>query len=353
MRAIYIRGPESWLELLYALLGSVSLLASTAALAQDAPPATDNGNGSKLQDIVVTAQRKAENVINVPLSIQAITGASLAEHNIQKFDQLNFTTPGFLTQSGTGYTEAFIRGIGNNVQVGADPSVTVNIDDVPHVYGSLISDFVNVERIEVLKGAQGGLYGYNSTGGVINIITRQPSDKLEFDGKTSYGSYQTWDTSLYLNVPIVSDKIDWNIAVSRDFHDRYLKNKAPKRSLCRELSRRYAGQLPALLQPGRSAPESFGKQQPFSNKINNGNVWNVDSKLLLRPTDNLKITIGADYTKKNDAGGNGWQSSDEGYHGSANLPAVGTDPTLPGGTGGLVYDTVPGNELHYRRCSDL
>src|SRR5579862_6787952 len=182
----------------YALLGSVSLLASTAALAQDAPPPSDNGNGSKLQDIVVTAQRKSENVVNVPLSIQAITGASLSEHNIQKFDQLNFTTPGFLTQSGTGYTEAFIRGIGNNVQVGADPSVTVNIDDVPHVYGSLISDFVNVERIEVLKGAQGGLYGRNATGGVVNIITKQPTDKFSGDATVSYGSYQTLDASAYV-----------------------------------------------------------------------------------------------------------------------------------------------------------
>src|SRR5665213_4135524 len=107
----------------YLLLAGASLLASTAAFAQDAAPPADNGRG--LQDIIVTAQRKAENVINVPLSIQAITGSALKDENIESFNELNFTTPGFLTQSGTGYTEAFIRGVGNNVQVGADPSVTV------------------------------------------------------------------------------------------------------------------------------------------------------------------------------------------------------------------------------------
>src|SRR5690348_8752042 len=92
-----------------ALFVGASTLASTAAMAQDAPPppaAPAPAKSNQLQDIIVTAQRKAENVINVPLSIQAITGSTLKNEGIQKFDQLNFTTPGFIVQSGTGYTEA-------------------------------------------------------------------------------------------------------------------------------------------------------------------------------------------------------------------------------------------------------
>src|SRR5665213_1456900 len=272
----------------YLLLAGASLLASTAAFAQDAAPPADNGKG--LQDIIVTAQRKAENVINVPMSIQAITGNPLKNENVQKFDQLNFTTPGFLVQSGTGYTEAYIRGVGNAVLVGADPSVTVNVDDVPHVYGSLISDFVNVDRVEVLKGAQGGLYGRNATGGVVNIITKQPGDKFAVEGTTSYGSYQTWNTSLYLNIPI-TDKIAFNVSASRYFHNGYENNVSPKAPYVNN----YPGDNPitgglAFLNPGQPG------QQPGPSKMNNGNVWSVDTKLRIQATDNFKITFGWDYT---------------------------------------------------------
>jgi iron complex outermembrane receptor protein len=316
------------------LLVSVSTLASTAAFAQDAPPPPANNNG--IQDIIVTAQRRAENVINVPLSIQAITGKSLQDHNIQKFDQLNFTTPGFVVQSGTGYTEAFIRGVGNAVLVGADPSVTVNIDDVPHVYGSLISDFANVERVEVLKGAQGGLYGRNATGGVVNIITKQPGDKLTGDAQVSYGSYKTLDASVYLNIPIVGDKIDWNIAANRYAHDGYVKNLAPKNPYVDNFPGDTGGL--SFLNPTGALINQKGPGQ-----LNNQNVWNVDSKLLLRPTDNLKITIGADYTAKNDAGGNGWGVFPEaGYHGPANLPQpLMTQNGTP--CSFFACDTIPGS----------
>ena len=348
----------------FLLLVGTSTLASTAAFAQDAPPAPPANSSTGLQDIIVTAQRKAENVINVPLSIQAITGKSLQDHNIQKFDQLNFTTPGFVVQSGTGYTEAFIRGVGNAVLVGADPSVTVNIDDVPHVYGSLISDFANVERVEVLKGAQGGLYGRNATGGVVNIITKQPGDKWAGDATVSYGSYSTFDASAYLNVPIVSDKIDWNIAANRYAHDGYVKNKAPKNPYASGV---FPGDLanydstsglacspPAancvangglsFLNPGSNISlPGLGKQQPGPHQLNNQNVWNVDTKLLIKPTDNFKITIGADYTAKNDAGGDGWGLfPDAGYHGPNNLPQpLQTQTGAP--CGFFVCDSIPGS----------
>jgi len=130
--------------------------------------------------------------------------------------------------SGTGYTQIYIRGNGNRISVGADPSVALFIDDVPRTYAALVDDFTNVERVEVLKGAQGGLYGRNATGGVVNIITKQPGDKLAGDATVSYGSYNTFDASAYLNIPIVKDRIEWNIAANRFHHDGYVKNLAPK-----------------------------------------------------------------------------------------------------------------------------
>jgi iron complex outermembrane receptor protein len=307
------------------LLAGVSLLAPTAAFAQDAP-AAPAAKSAGVEDIIVTAQRRAENVINVPLSIQAMTGKTMVATGIKGLAELTFTSPGLVVRSGTGYTDIFIRGIGNAVDVGAEPSVTTNVDDVPHIYGSLISDFVNVERVEVLKGAQGGLYGRNATGGVINIITKQPSDKLEFDGRTSYGSYNTWDSSVYLNVPL-SKSLAWNISASRNFHDPYLKNIAPKTPYASGV---YPGDLvnydnttgASCATPGvGNCVANFGlgflNGQQHPGKMNNGNVWSVDTKLRWLAGDHLKVTLGADYTQKKDAGGNGWVTGDYGQAAAA------------------------------------
>ena len=223
---------------------------------------------------------------------------------IQGLADLNFTSPGLIVRSGTGYTDVFIRGIGNSVDVGAEPSVTTNVDDVPHIYGSLISDFVNVERIEVLKGAQGGLYGRNATGGVINIITKQPSNKLEFQGRASYGEYNTFNTAVYVNVPL-SSTLAWNFSATRNHHSAYLKNIAPKAP--------YVNNYPGDPNGGLA----FLNAQQNPKAMNNGNVWGVDTKLRWQPSDSFKITIGADYTKKHDAGGNGWVPGDFGHAGAA------------------------------------
>lgn len=107
------------------MITSAALLASSAAHAQEGP------TSAGLEEVVVTAQRRAENVITVPLSISASTGEALKASGINDITDLKFQTPGFISQSGTGYTQLFIRGIGNSIYVGADPSVATFIDDVP------------------------------------------------------------------------------------------------------------------------------------------------------------------------------------------------------------------------------
>jgi iron complex outermembrane receptor protein len=313
----------------YSLLASASLLASGAAWAQDkpaAPPAAPKASNTGVEDIIVTAQRREEHLVNVPLSIQAMSGKSLVSNGIQGLADLNFTSPGLIVRSGTGYTDVFIRGIGNSVDVGAEPSVTTNVDDVPHIYGSLISDFVNVERIEVLKGAQGGLYGRNATGGVINIITKQPGNKLEFNGRASFGEYGTLNTAVYVNVPLTST-LAWNFSATRNYHHAYLKNIAPKAPYASGVypgdAAAYDSTTGAACAPanGTTCLTNFGlgflngKQNPKA--MNNGNVWGVDTKLRWQPSDNFKVTIAADYTQKHDAGGNGWVGSDYGQAAAA------------------------------------
>ncbi len=243
-----------------------------------------------LEEIVVTAQRRSESAINVPLTMTAISGENLKTRGIESITDLRFQTPGFISLSGTGYTQLFIRGIGNNIFVGADPSVANFVDDVPRVYGSLIDNFINVERVEVLKGAQGGLYGRNATGGVVNTITRQPGNDFALQARGTYGEYNSREIAAYVNVPI-SEQVAFNVSGLRKKRDGYIKNLA------------VANPYPAGTTSFFGNPNSVVRPR----KLNDADFYALDGKLRLDATDRLRITLAGDYARKHDADGNGWK----------------------------------------------
>jgi iron complex outermembrane receptor protein len=284
------------------------LTLSIAAAAQAAAPAkapAASASDNNPNEIIVTAQRRSQTLLSVPLSIQASTGQQLQNTGIRQISSLQFTTPGMFVQNGTGYTQVYIRGIGNNIFVGADPSVATFIDDVPRIYGSSVNNFFNVERVEVLKGAQGGLYGRNATGGVINVITKQPStDKVEVDGRLSYGEKKTFHGAIYVNVP-VTEKIALNLSAQRDSHTYYVHNIAGPNPLTAANfpNGSYLGtpaQTAAFFNGGVNPPKGLGNQ----------NFWAIDGKMLFKPTEDLRITLDADYSKKHDSEGNQWFNPD-------------------------------------------
>jgi iron complex outermembrane receptor protein len=279
---------------------SVVGLAAIAApaMAQQAGGAASN-NTATVQEIVVTAQRQAQSLLSVPMAISAQTGQQLAKAGISQVADLQFTTPGLVPSYSSGYTQIYIRGVGNSIFVGADPSVATFIDDVPHIWGSMVQNFVNVERVEVLKGAQGGLYGRNATGGVINIITRQPStDGYHGEGKVSYGDRGTFSAAAFANMPI-NDKVAVAISAERDTHDPYVKNIAPPNAYT-------AANFPNgsfLGSPAATAATLNSASQP-QRGYNDQDFWAVDGKVLIKPVDNFKVTLAADWARKWDSGGN-------------------------------------------------
>ncbi len=141
-----------------------------------------NENSLQLQDIVVTAQRRAETAQSVPVSITAVSGAELEAAAISKMEDLTQGIVG-VTYAGnsTSTPELYIRGIGTNRRdIGSDPSSGVYIDEVYQPrFANVIGDLVDIERIEVLRGPQGTLFGRNTIGGAIAVHTAQPSRSLE------------------------------------------------------------------------------------------------------------------------------------------------------------------------------
>ena len=171
--------------------------AGSAAVAQSAPAASD---ASAIQDIVVTAQRREEKLQDVPIAVTAVTSAALATRGVTVSTDLAQTVSGLSITNNSGYVEPRLRGIGNNViGLGYEGGVATYIDGVyiGSAPASLMS-LSNVERVEVLKGPQGTLFGRNATGGLIQIVTREPSQHLGGNIALGYGNYGTFGADAYV-----------------------------------------------------------------------------------------------------------------------------------------------------------
>jgi len=153
---------------------AVAAAAGVSARAQDAP-----GGGRKegLEDVVVTAQRRSEDVQHTALSVTAVSGDQLERRGISQTGDLSSLTAGLQVQpSGGPYTTFAVRGVsqlGGNAF--ADPTVAVNINGVYLATPTVIHGlYLDVDRVEILKGPQGTLYGRNATAGAINVISAKP-----------------------------------------------------------------------------------------------------------------------------------------------------------------------------------
>ena len=165
-----------------------------AALAQTAPSSDTTG------EIIVTAQRRSEKLQDVPIAVTALSASQLIASGVSDVTKLNTVTPGLYIQASTGFVTPHIRGIGTSAGgAGLENSVAVYVDGVymASQSGSLLS-LNNVERIEVLKGPQGTLFGRNATGGLIQVVTRDPTQTFKADMSVGYANYETFNGSAYV-----------------------------------------------------------------------------------------------------------------------------------------------------------
>lgn len=199
------------------------ILSSVAcsALAVSLLPAASASTGG-LEEIVVTAQKREESQQEVPISISSFTGEGISDFQVTDLQALSGSAPNVqITHfSNTPHGAVFnIRGMG---VVEPDPyagqTVTTVVDGVPLVFNMLsLLDLYDIERIEIHRGPQGTLFGANTTGGVVNVITRQPTGELGGDLKFTVGNWDRMDVMGTVNFPI-SDK--WSAKVTGQQHKR-------------------------------------------------------------------------------------------------------------------------------------
>ena len=168
-----------------------TLLAAAVATAL-ASQAQAQAPAGALEEIVVTAQKRAESLQDVPVAVTTYSGDAIRELAIADIEGLAVQTPSFAFSKAGGEAQIYIRGVGTNIfGVGADPSIAVNLDGVYLGRTNMgLTQFLDIDRVEILRGPQGTLYGRNATGGAINLVSRMPTPELE--GYVSAG-YGEWD----------------------------------------------------------------------------------------------------------------------------------------------------------------
>lgn len=250
---------------------AVSLLATTWAVVASA--ADEAPTGAALEEIVVTAQRRSERLVDVPISVALVSNAELERVGGTSLENLNKLVPGIYLQRDVYGLSPTVRGIGSTLSSsGGESNVSVYMDGVYLPFKATnIFDLASVSNVQVLKGPQGTLFGRNATGGAILVTTLDPSFEAAGKLKASYERFGQARTSGYVNVPI-TDEFAANAAVSYRHSDGYIRDRRTDRL------------------------------------VNEGEDYSGRVKFLWQPTDSLSVVLGAYLSHFDDPTGSSYQS---------------------------------------------
>ena len=218
--------------------GSAVCLAMTSnsAWASDLEPAAQAQSGqsdesaqasssSGLTDIVVTAQKRTERLQDVPVAVTAVSGQSLVNANITESKALSSVVPSLNFTQAAAFAQPFIRGVGSRGNTAGDEQIVPIYVDGVYQIGMTAGFFKlnSIDRIEVLRGPQGTLFGRNAVGGAINILTRDPSSNPSAEIGLGYGRFNEIRGDLYATGPL-TDNLSANISMMRHQDDGYARD---------------------------------------------------------------------------------------------------------------------------------
>jgi iron complex outermembrane recepter protein len=258
------------------------------AVAQTTAPAAEEQGG--IQEIVVTAQKRAENVQDVPIAISAFTADALTERSVTSVAALSNIAPNVTLDAGTPFSgssavlSAYIRGIGaNDFAFNIDPGVGIYLDGV-YLARSVGAnqELPDVERIEVLKGPQGTLFGRNTIGGAISIVTHDPGKEFRFKGDITTGRFALIQTRGTVDLPL-TDGLGATVSFATKNRKGYLQRIA------------YPG-----AENFASTPITNYKAAGYDGiglgREGGDNSWNVRGKLKYDDNGAFRATLSADYS---------------------------------------------------------
>lgn len=196
---------------------SVQQSTSSEQVAQAASE-RESASSLALEEIVVTARKREESLLEVPIAMTAITAANIESYNFSDFDEVQYITPGLtFTEAGNGIrndrnTYAYIfRGINVGESGGGSSAATLFIDGAPSLFGRL-TGFSNTERIEILKGPQTAYFGRNTFTGAINVVTKNPGNEWQSRISGEIAKFGSSDVDISVEGPLLSEKVSFRLS---------------------------------------------------------------------------------------------------------------------------------------------
>jgi iron complex outermembrane receptor protein len=272
-----------------AVAGAWCVASGTAAAA--AAAAANEG----IEEIVVTAQKRSENIQDVPIAITAFTAENIQSRGITDLRGLTALTPNVNLDGGSPFSgdtsvlSASIRGIGqDDFAFNLDPGVGVYLDGVylARTIGAN-QNLLDVDRIEILKGPQGTLFGRNTIGGAINIVTHTPGNEFSIHGQATAGSFDRHDIAMTVDIPITNTFLT-TVSASSQTRDGY-QNTVP-----------FPATAPYQVVGQDAYPKADGSQSSSSNGGIGQQV--LRGKALWHVSDTFDVTLAADWTHENQSG---------------------------------------------------
>jgi len=231
---------------------------------------TNSDASAALEEIVVTATRREERLQDVPIAVSAVTGEQLADSGFKQLTDIQYLSPGVnFPGNGTG-SGVRLRGVGSSAgfSSASEQNVGLVVDNVVVPFGDPIGSLGDVERVEVLKGPQGTQFGKNSSSGVLNIVTRNPTlGKFEANAFGSYASLNERDLHGTINAPVGENLALQVFAFDRG-HDGFVYNK------------------------------------PNNDEWGGEHIWGTRAKLLYQPSETFSALLIGDYSRESATGGN-------------------------------------------------
>lgn len=272
----------------------VSLAVSMALYGTNVAAEESGADDDTSNIVVVTAQKRTERITEVPIAISVFPAEEIDQTGIQELRELGDFIPNMTVTQGTDFnSRIIIRGVGApSRNIGFDSRVGVYLDGVYLGQGpSVNQDLVDLERVEVLRGPQGTLFGKNTVAGAVSLVSKKPSGEFEGKATINLGNFNAVEAKLGVDFAI-SDTVAAKIALSSRTRDGYITNVYQE------------GQLPTTLNTVVGGVPIFGIPLPFpietdsppdtSEKLNNQDTKSYRLQLRIQPNDDLDINIALD-----------------------------------------------------------
>ena len=259
--------------------------------AQAAAQATSQAaSNDQIIEVIVTAQKRKENVQSVPIAITALSATALQDRGLTNVTQVSDLSPNIHIDNASPFAgssqivSAYIRGIGqNDFAFNMEPGVGLYVDGVyfARTVGAA-QDLLDIDHIEILKGPQGTLFGRNTIGGAISVVTADPKNSFNFKSEVTAGSFNRLDARITIDVPLVKDTLLSSVSFSSKTRDGYQRR---------------------IAFPGASAYETdigkfYTSEAPGGDdRQGNENAQTLRAKLLWTPSDSFRINLSVDGTR--------------------------------------------------------